>query len=162
MANDIILSFNPRRNELFITKESSLTYVLSDRGLGAVSAKISDIVYNQGEFIVHSPAGISQADINIKTDILTLGSLGSKRILGVEAEVMSPDDVFISIDYRTSRSAAFITTPEVELDKDKGWAKFDISGVEFRINFRVDNYTSMRLENAIVRYSYLDRLKRGI
>lgn len=157
----IRMTYNQRRKELFIAKGSDLTYILSKFGLSAVSARIEAVVYRHDELIIHSPSTISQEDITLRTNILTLGSLGSKRILGVEAEVLSPDDVFISIDYRTNREDAFTTSPEVALDKDLGYCKFDLKGVEFRVNFRVDGYTSMKLNKANVRYSYLDRRKRG-
>lgn len=157
----IRMSFNPKRNELFVSKSSTLTYILSEFGLSAISAQIDDIAYRYNELIVLSPSVITQDDIDIKTNILTLGSLGSKRILGIEADVICPDDVFISIDYRTDRSSAFTTTSEVALDKERGFAKFDVKGVEFRVNFRVDNYTAMTLKKANVRFSFLDRRKRG-
>lgn len=157
----IYMSYNPRRNELFISKDSSITYILSEFGLSAVSSDIRDIAYRYDELIIHSPAAIAQDDVDIKTNILDLGSNGSKRILGVEAVIISPDDVFISIDYRTDRGSVFTTTPEIAFDKERGFAKFDIKGVEFIINFRVEDYTSLRLSKAVLKYSYLDRRRRG-
>jgi hypothetical protein len=154
------MSFNPKRSELFIAKDDT-TYIFSRFGLSAVSARIQDIALRYDQLLIHSDAAIVQSDINISTNILTLGSLGDKRILGIEADVICPDDVFISIDYRTDRSAAFATTPEVALDKVRGFAKFDIKCVEFIVNYRVDNYTSMTLKSSKVKYSYLDRRKRG-
>jgi hypothetical protein len=154
------MSFNPKRNELFIAKGDT-TYIFSQFGLSAISARIQDIVHRYDQLLIHSDAVISQNDINLKTNILTLGSLGSKRIVGIEADVICPDDVFISIDYRTDRNAAFTTTPEKSLDKERGFAKFDIKGVEFRVNYRVDNYTSMTLKSSKVKFSFLDRRKRG-
>ena len=160
-SKGIRMSFNPARNELFISKSSALTYILSDFGLSAISTEIDALAYRHGELIIHSQAAIAQSDISLRTNILNFGSLGDKRVLGVEAEIISPDDIYISVDYRENRVDAFSTTPEILLDKVRGYAKFDVKGVEFRVNFRVENYTSMKFNKAGVNYSYLDRRRRG-
>lgn len=154
------LSFNPRRNELLIAKNDT-TYIFSKFGLSAISARIQGIAYRYDEFIVHSSSAIVQNDISLRTNILTFGSLGSKRLLGIEADVICPDDVFISIDFRTDRGKAFTTTPEIPLDKAEGFAKFDVKGVEFRVNYRIDNYTSATFKSSKALFAYLDRRKRG-
>lgn len=154
------MSFNPRRKELFISHSGS-TFIYGEHGLSSISDDIEELVYDKAVLLVHSPAAIAQDDINLKSNIIDFGELGSKRILGVSADIITPDDAFISIQYRTDRSAAFTTTSEIALDKARGYAKFDIKGVEFIVNIRVDSYTSLRLKDVKLDYSYLDRRRRG-
>lgn len=156
----IRMSFNPIRDEALIAKGGK-TYIWSQVGLTSVSARIEDFAYRFDQVLIHSPAVITQDDINLTTNILTMGSLGDKRIVGVEAEVVTPDDVFVSIFYRFKRSNPFIQTSEIKLDKERGFAKFDVKGVEFKVNFRVENYTSLDFKKADIKYSFLDRRKRG-
>ncbi len=158
----IRLSFNPQRNELFILNYiTSKSYVYGEHGLSSVSGEIEDIVYDKGVLLIHSPAVIVQDDIIIKSNIIDFDELGSKRILGVSADVITPNDVFISIQFRTDRNDAFTTTPEIALDKARGYAKFDIKGVESIVNIRIEDYTSLKLNDVKVDFSYLDRRRRG-
>lgn len=151
------MSFNPRRNEIFIAPMNGTTYILGEKGLSAISADIQDMVDYKGALLIHAPSAISQASLTFSTNVLTFGSTCQKNIWGIGADIICPGNVNITISYRKNRTDSWTTTTTKVFNTAQSYLNANrLGGVEFKINFSVSNYTIFALRNLFVRYSNID------
>ena len=89
------MSFNPIREEVFISRTSALTYIFGKNGMSSIPAEITDIAYNRDILLMHSPdAAIVQNDITFSTDIINFGTQGLNAIEWINLQADIVDDVF--------------------------------------------------------------------
>lgn len=156
------MSFNPIRDELLISKSSSLTYVLSEFGLTAISAQIDDVAYRYDELIVHSPAVIVQDNITFSTDIINFNTRGLKALEWINLNVDCPDDIFVNVRYRDEKSDAFVSSSRKQFNAE-GVCRIGVRGIDFILDFDIPSYTTLQLESMDLSVQFVDRrFRRGI
>lgn len=155
------MSYNAKRDEVFISDGSSLSYVLNENGLYAVSAQLDDAVYHQGELLIHSPAAIVQDDITFSTDIINFNSNGLKALEWVNLGVDCPNVVSVVVRYRDSVKAAYSSAPSKEFNNE-GYARIGVRGVDFILDFTITAFTSLHLDHMKLGVQFVDRrFRRG-
>lgn len=158
------LSYNAKRGELFINN-GALTHILGPNGMSSLTAAIEDVAYVSGTQLVHSTAAISQADALFSTNVLTMGATTQKQLSGVYMDIVTPNAVYVSVDYRVLRSSGFTTTSWVAFDTASSYLNLSrLQGVEFIINIKVEAFTTLFIRDLAVRYSHLDSgfLPKGV
>src|SRR3990167_4425032 len=149
----IRMSFNAKRDALIICKGTT-SYILEKNGLVSLPVALQDFHVYKGQTLVHSPAAISQPNIAISSNILTMGTPNQKYLWGVGANIICTETVNISVSYREQRSGAYVITTPKPFDVTAGYTKVGyISGAEFIIHFTVDNYTTFSISDLFLRYS---------
>lgn len=155
------LSFRPERNELYIEKDSTLTYILSKFGLSAISAGINSITHYLSTILVHSPNVISQDNITFSTDIINFGTQGLKALEWINLEADIADDVFVTVRYRDSIKDAFVAAPQKQFNNE-GVCHIGVRGVDFILDFSIPAYTNVHLNMLDVSVQFVDRrFRRG-
>lgn len=156
------MSYNPIREEVFISRTSALTYIFSKDGMTSIPAEIQDIAYNRDILLVHSPAAIVQDNITFSTDIVNFNSQGLKAIEWINLNIDCPDNVFVTVRYRDSVKDAFVAGPRKQFNVE-GACHVGIRGVDFILDFDIPDYTLLQLESFLVGVQFVDRrFRRGI
>lgn len=150
------LSYNAKRGELFINN-GALTHILGPNGMSSITAAVEDVAYVSGTQLIHSVAAITQADALLSTNVLTMGATTQKELSGVYIDIITPNTVWVSVDYRVSRGSSFTTTSWEEFDKEASYINLSrLQGVEFIINLKIEAFTSLFIKDLGVRYSHLN------
>ena len=156
------MSYNPIREEVFISRTSMLTYIFSKFGMTSIPAEIQDIAYNRDILLVHSSMPIVQDNITFSTDILNFNTQGLKAIEWINLNVDCPDDIFVTVRYRDSVKDAFVASPRKQFNVE-GAAHIGVRGVDFVLDFDIPNYTELQLTSFTVGVQFVDRrFRRGI
>ena len=156
------MSYNPIREEIFISRTSALTYVFGKNGLTSIPAEIIDIAYNRDILLVHSPAAIVQDDITFSTDIINFGTQGLKALEWINLEADIADDIFVTVRYRDSIKNAFVSAPTKQFN-DEGVCRIGVRGVDFILDFSIPDYTNVQLNLMSIGVQFVDRrFRRGV
>ena len=156
------MSYNPIREEVFISRTSLLTYIFSKFGMTSIPTEIQDIAYNRDILLVHSPAAIVQDNITFSTDILNFNTQGLKAIEWINLNIDCPDDIFVTVRYRDSVKDAFVASPRKQFNAE-GACHVGLRGVDFILDFDIPNYTELQLTSFAVGVQFIDRrFRRGI
>lgn len=156
------MSYNPIREEVFISRTSMLSYIFNKDGMTSIPAEIQDIAYNRDILLVHAPAVIVQDNLTFSTDIINFNTQGLKAVEWINLNVDCPDDVFVTVRYRDSVKNAFVTSPRKQFNNE-GAAHVGVRGVDFILDFDIPNYTLLQLESFSIGVQFVDRrFRRGI
>lgn len=156
------MSYNPIREEVFISRTSALTYIFGKNGLTSIPAEIQDIAYNRDILLVHSPEAIVQDNLTFSSDIINFNTQGLKAIEWINLSIDCPDDVFVTVRYRDSVKDAFVASPRKQFNVE-GACHVGVRGVAFILDFDIPNYTALQLDSFIIGVQFIDRrFRRGI
>lgn len=128
--------------------------------LAAGPVNISGIGYKDKVRYVCSPGSISTPNIYFITDVYDMGSRRTKLLHSLELGVSSTKTLSMSIDYRYDSTESWENTGWLAANDD-GIINYPCLGVEFRFNFKVDEYEEfaidyIKIHGVMHSFSYID------
>jgi hypothetical protein len=148
------MTYNVLRSEALITFGNDETFVFGESGLTKVTGDIEDVAEYEGGTLVHSPSTITQDDLSVTTNIVDFGSSTQKYLHGISANITAPEDITVTIFYRSNRNAEWSSTAAKTFDKATSYVNAGrISGAEFYVHFLVEDYTAFQLSELTMKYS---------
>jgi hypothetical protein len=154
LTEDVMISHDVAENEFFISVKDQ-SFLLTDQGLCKVLQSVTSVeIYSGGTVGV----GTSTTDDNaqVVTDIFDMKVRGLKTIQTLEFGVDATSDCFVAVDWRAKKSDSFTRTSWTILN-DQGVAVVPISGLDFRIAFKCDDYSDVNIDYINVRFKYTDK-----
>jgi hypothetical protein len=152
----IMMNYNTRRDEVLINfYGSSKTYIFSPLyGLTWINDDVEALIDVNGTRYVYAPSAISQTDIEYETNTIDMGLECQKYLWGFSARITCPEAVSVVVDYRTTRTGAWTSSPTMTFDKARGYLNVGrLVGVEFKIKITVASYTTFQMSDIELRYS---------
>lgn len=167
----IYFSANPTRldgyGEFYIASLGT-NYKLVKQGLLSTTQEFSSAHYIEGATIGICTDFSDAQETEFATDVIDFGNTGIKRIMSInifgEGLTLGPKRVnfYAAIDYRFTQSQEF-TTSSWKKFNPMGAVFFPISGIEFRIRIKSDDYRRTKISRITVNYQEGDRrFKRGL
>jgi len=154
LSDEIIIVKNAEHNEYHISGKDE-SFVLTPQGLGESPQYITGAYNIDGEFVGVFDTAESK-DVVVITDIIDFNYRDLKTITTVEIGCNAVSSVYVAIDYRYEkqgfwqRSTWVLTSPE-------GFARMQITALEFRIAVKCDSYEGFELDYINVRWQTCGR-----
>ena len=146
LSASVSMNFDPYDQLLYICDGSvGFIYDPVAKSLGAGPVNITGMAYRDGSRYIAAQAAISTPAFEIVTDIYDLGSRHGKTITSIEAGVDTTVVLDVRIEYRQSKSSAFVATNWYALD-GRGVKYLPCYGYEFKFHFRAASAGWFRLD----------------
>lgn len=146
LSASVSMNFDPYDQLLYLCDGSvGFIYDPVAKSLGAGPVNITGMAYRDGSRYIAAQAAISTPAFEIVTDIYDLGSRHGKTIVSIEAGVDTSVVLDVRIEYRHSKSSAFLITDWVALDS-RGVRFLACYGYEFKFHFRAASAGFFRLD----------------
>lgn len=146
LSASVSMNFDPYDQLLYICDGSvGFIYDPVAKSLGAGPVNITGMAYRDGSRYIAAQAAISTPAFEIVTDIYDLGSRHGKTITSIEAGVDTSVVLDVRIEYRQSKSSAFVATNWYALD-GRGVKYLPCYGYEFKFHFRAASAGFFRLD----------------
>lgn len=165
MSNTLIITYNERDQLLYICDgEIGYVYSIINKSLGQGPCNITGYGYKSGiEYIVATDT-VENAAFEMTTDIYDIGNRRNKTIWSIELGADLSNAIYVAVEYRLDKTAAFASTPWVRVNPN-GVTPIPCFGVEFRFKFKMYVYEQfdidyMRVNGIIHNSSYLDVFAR--
>lgn len=149
----IVISYDPHMDEFWIGTPERC-FVFNSHGLGEVNripttinyvdGGLVGVQYYQKTFSVFNP-GEHLDDFSIALSTFDMQNREVKTIHSVEFGLTDPTKVETRILYRYDKAAAFESTEWKTLDRN-GYAVMIVSGVEFQLQMRTEEYSDTLLD----------------
>lgn len=154
-----IIAFDKHRREYHIS-DSTSGYILTREGMGESYQRPSSLLY-RGSLYGTFYEGSDYSAILV-SDVFDLGVRDVKTLTTVEVDVSTDEDVYVALDYRYSKDAAFSRSSWVLLN-DEGFARLQVSAVEFRLCLKIDDNVGSQISSINLRWQRPgNRTIRGI
>lgn len=146
LSASVSMNFDPYDQLLYLCDGSvGFIYDPVAQSLGAGPVNITGMAYRDGSRYIAAQAAISTPAFEIVTDIYDLGSRHGKTIVSIEAGVDTAVVLDVRIEYRQSKSSAFVATNWYALD-GRGVKYLPCYGYEFKFHFRAASAGFFRLD----------------
>jgi len=153
--------YNEREGRLFISNATA-GYIFSEEALSGGYIGLSGYIDSLGLQHVIGPAGVTVPNMEIATSVIDFNYRGLKDIESLEVSADSADALYVAVDYRYDKTAAFATTGWVKTTIE-GFAKVKVSGLEFRLRVKSLVAQSVQVHYILVNLKYGDsRYQRGM
>lgn len=153
VSGEVVISFNPNQREWYIS-DGNKTFVLTKNGLGRSTQIITSSIYHGGKVL---GLGTSEENMSrqasIVTDIFDFGNSLLKTLNSVEFSFTTNyQNVSVAVDYRYKRNADFARTPFKAIPEfaQRGFVRFPVAGVEFRLVMKWDDFQQAEPPDQIV------------
>jgi len=141
-----VLSYDPFDQLLYLCDGTNgFIYDPVAGSLGTGPVNVTGMDYRDGTRYIAAQAAITMPLFEITTDTYDLGSRHAKSVQSIEAGLDTTVAVEISVDYRHSKSAAFLSTAWYPLDT-RGVRYIQCYGYEFRFHLRALSAGWFRLD----------------
>jgi len=141
-----VLSYDPFDQLLYLCDGTSgFIYDPVAGSLGVGPINITGMDYRGGTRYIAAQAAVTMPLFEITTDTYDMGSRHAKSIQSIEAGLDTTVAVEVSVDYRHSKSAAFLSTAWYPLDT-RGVRYIQCYGYEFRFHLRALSAGWFRLD----------------
>lgn len=149
------LSYDEVEDVFYIAGLES-TYILSDTGLTGGRFSISSVLQFQGDsYSVRDQ--ISDPTASILTEITDFGIRALKTLTSLEMSVGGSDlNPQARVWVRYSREENFQPSPWIDLN-NRGFVRVEVTGVEFMVEFKADNYEELELNTLIAKWQAADK-----
>jgi hypothetical protein len=140
------LSYHPTYKKVYINKDDGVTYLYDKNGMAKMIGDIQDICEVDGTIYAHAPSAFTVEDIEWQTNILDFGTSRIKYLHGFYANMLDflSGTLEITVESRANRFAAFTTAVTGTFDKNVDYFNAGrISGMEFRITFKVTDFYTL-------------------
>ena len=161
MGSNIVLSWDAQNSLLYIC-DGTLGYVYSpiSGSLGKGPVNVTGVSSQDKVSYIVSPGTIVIPMFEICTDIYDMGSRKNKTIHSVEVGTDMTYDLWLSMDYRLSELANFISLGWNKVNPN-GVANILCFGIEFRFKLKKTTYEYFEIDyikiNGVIHdYSYID------
>lgn len=157
------LSIDLDKQEIFISAGSGSSFILTEFGLGKVSADVRAVGNIDSTTLMHSPSVINQGASECWSDSLDFKSVGIKDIQAINFMLQCTEgSIYASVKYRTSRQASFSQTAW-KLLNNEGSVNFNIRGIEFMLGFKTSTNIETIMKEASIAVQFVDkRFRRGV
>ena len=165
LGQDMVISYDRSDTEFYISGRTEagdkLTYVLTPKGLGKAPQHITSAFFAEGALL-----GVfveeSSTEVVMVTDIMDFEIRDLKLITTVELGAETNGDIWVAVDYRYSKSDAFVRSEWVLLNAE-GFARVQKAGIEFRLCVKCSTYVGLKLDYVTVRWGLAGkRIVRGL
>jgi len=146
--------------EFFICT-SDKTYKLVKNGLMETGQRLSSARYIAGTCVGICTEYSDEKEAYFATDVIDFSQPGYKTInsvvvLNTEIRTSDKPKVYVAIDYRYRQSGEFVTG-EYRQCNYEGVATFPVSGVDFRVRVKTDNFRRIDIGTVRINYQVNDR-----
>ena len=154
LDSDIVILKNAEYEEFFISG-SSASFVLTPQGLGETPQQITGACNVEGSFygVFNTP---KKTDAIIVTDNIDFNYRDLKTITTVEVGCNAEALVYVAIDYKYDKQNTWQRSPWV-LVNSEGFARVQITALDFRIAVKCDSYKGFELDYINVRWQTAGR-----
>lgn len=160
-VSGIRLFYDTSEQELYIAK-SDKTYLLTQFGMGSLSAILKSGLRTRDGLLLHSEAAIAQTDIELCSDVINFNSIGLKSIEFALIDAYCSDTIQVAVESRKTRTAAFASTAWKSINAE-GAVRLSTIGLDFKVKVKVPSYTGIKLSNLKLAVQFRDkRYTRGL
>jgi hypothetical protein len=131
-------------------------FIYTANGMGGGYGNLSAYCYLEGILVTQSPGTILQTPLEFVTDIIDFGRRGQKTLESVHVGTDTDQRLFLSYDYRFSKSSNFVSTPWVIVNPS-GVGFLKCAGEEFRIKVRSFYLTEFQIDYININYKTTDQ-----
>ena len=165
VGNSMLVSQDPLLKDIYISSASDC-YLLTSEGLGQTSEIVTSVAMAEGGLVGVSKAISGQTDFLICSDKVDMGYKGIKMIQSIEVAIDTEDPVYVAVDYRNNKNAAYTRTAFIYTSPE-GQAVIPIAGIDFRIVVKVPYVDStnwyVEPDYVLVHWKSIDkRFRRGL
>ena len=130
---DIVISYDAEEQVFYISDDDYCFCLTDDDKLFEVTTVVAGLSRYRGKlFGVYDYRG--DPDCYFLTDRIDMNFTEAKLLSSVEIKTRSSQECYVQVSYTMRRGGEMITAPSVPLNED-GWARVQVSGVEFQISF---------------------------
>jgi hypothetical protein len=155
IGNDVVCSYDPDEKDVYISDAAECFVLSKVDGLAEISRLYTSIVFVSG-----TAYGIledtSTDTFEVITDALNFGTSNMKTITSVEVIVTDTSTMTVALDYSMDKGQTFKRTPFVKTNQ-QGIAYVRAHGHDFRIVLRAADYTTIEVDDIIVKVQYDDK-----
>ena len=167
VGNDIVVSFDSLERHYYISGEDSsnnrISYVLTDTGLGHLKQQITSAIRVPEGFV-----GVYDTEVDsiayVCSEQIDFGYRDLKTITTIEVGgfVGSNDLIHVAVDWRMEKDGSWNRSNWV-LVNNQGFARIQITALEFRVLVKFSDYVGMELDYVNVHWQPVGRRTiRGI
>ncbi len=160
LDDDFHIAYDENENEFYIGSGSK-SYLLSSIGLTEIHQIVTSVLTNDsGKVGIFESTGVATS--TIVSNIIVIGNAALNTITSLEIDGEYESGIQVAVDYRYNRNSAFTRSRFISLNT-MGWARFNFSGLEFRIIVRAPDFENFNPSNVTLKYKTVDKRNiRGI
>ena len=160
LDDDFNIVYDENEDEFYIGSGSK-SFLLSDIGLTEIHQIVTSVLTNSnGKVGVFEDTSVATA--TIVSNIIVIGNSALNTLTSLEIDGEYEDGIQIAVDYRYDRRSAFTRTSFINLNT-MGWARFNFSGLEFRVIIRAPDFTKFNPSDVTIKWKSIDKRNiRGI
>jgi len=149
-----IVCFDSLQSEFHIS-DVEVGYILTSDGLGGS--------FQQAMSVYNSPSGLigtfNEAEVEeaiLVTDVIDCGVRDLKTVTFIDLGITTEADVYVAVDYRYTKAGDFTRSPWV-LVNDEGFARVQVTALEFRVCIKTSAITELQLDSINLRWQLSGR-----
>jgi len=147
IGQEIVVVHNPQLDEFFISGSDSddepLAFLLTKSGLGEAPQQVTSAYYADGDFLDDTTG--EDTEVIIVSDDLDFNIRDIKMLTTVEIGMESTEVTHVAVDWRMKKSSVYTRSGWKKVN-DEGFARVQVSGVEFRVCLKIANYTGAEID----------------
>jgi hypothetical protein len=155
-----VITYDSVENQYFIS-DGVTSFLLNTSGLTEVTIKPTSVIPYRGVSVgVFNP--VFNEEVEIQTQVFDMGIRGIKTVASVNLGMQTDTPVYVAIKTRYGPGEDWITSRFVKTNKE-GNVTLRVSGVDFIVIIKADDYTEFTLDSIQVKWQASDkRTIRGI
>ena len=160
LDDDFHVVYDENENEFYIGSGSK-SFLLSSIGLTEIHQIVTSVLTDDtGKVGIFESTGVSTS--TIVSNVIVIGNSSLNTLTSIELDGEYEDGIQVAIDHRYSRSASFSRSSFISLNT-MGWARFNFSGLEFRIVIRAPDFENFNPSDITIKWKTTDKRNiRGI
>lgn len=147
IGQEIMVIHNPQLDEFFISgsdeDDSPLAFLLTKAGLGEAPQQVTSAYYTEGDFLDDTTG--EDTEVIIVSDDLDFNIRDIKMLTTVEIGTETAYDMHVAADWRMKKSDSYTRSSWKKVNNE-GFARVQVSGVEFRVCLKIANYTGTEID----------------
>ncbi|MHA2067971.1 MAG: hypothetical protein ACXABY_26720, partial [Candidatus Thorarchaeota archaeon] len=153
---DVVMSYDPSfERDVYISDDTDCFVLSKSGGLSEVSRLYTSLAYVSGA-TVGVFEDTSTNTFELITDALNFGSSAMKTVTSVEIIGTDTTGMTVALDYANTKAQSFSRTSFFNTNQ-QGIAYPRAAGYDFRIVVRSTDYTTIEIDDIIVKVQYDDR-----
>ena len=160
LDDDFHVAYDENENEFYIGSGSK-SFLLNGIGLTEIHQLVTSIITgDSGKVGIFESTGVATS--TIVSNVIVIGNSALNTLTSIELDGEYEDGIEVAVDYRYARSDAFTRSSFVDLNT-MGWARFNYTGLEFRIIVRAPDFKNFNPSDVTVKWKTTDKRNiRGI
>lgn len=154
LGKEIVVTYDDLEDRFYIT-DGVRSFVRTMQGVGEISIAPTGLGIQAG-VLRGIYTNLNNSKGQITTSILDFGRRGKKTIDTIALGTDTPDNIEVAVSFKNTYQGSFVDTDWIPINAE-GAVIIPISGVEFKIKVRCDDYVNFNLDYITVRVKFDDK-----